>query len=96
MPCHKALQATAVQRTLQKHPHLPLLLPREKVVFFSLLQTQDGNELCSLALANSVFPEDDARLSQDLEQETMRFLLNTLQEHNTECLFLGHPLFIEP
>lgn len=71
-------------------------LGRELVVFFSLLQTQAGNELCSLALAKNAFPEDDARLSQDLEQERMRCLLNTLQEHNTECLFLGHLLFTEP
>lgn len=98
IPCqgHKVLQVTSVQRKLQKHHHLPLLLPKEKVRFFSLLQMQAGNELCSLALAKNAFAEDNARVSQELEQERMKFLLNTLQEHTTECLFLGHLLFMEP
>lgn len=33
---------------------------------------------------------------QDLKQERTSCLLNTLQEHNTECFFLGHLLFTEP
>lgn len=71
-------------------------LRRKLEHFFSLLQMQAGNELCSLALAKNAFAEDNARVSQELEQERMKFLLNTLQEHTTECLFLGHLLFMDP
>lgn len=41
-------------------------LGRKSAVFFSLPQTWLGNALCSLALANDAFPEEDARPSQNL------------------------------
>lgn len=72
-------------------------LGRELVVFFSLLQTRLGMSCVAWLLQRMLFQRTMlARLSQDLEQERMRCLLNTLQEHNTECLFLGHLLFTEP
>lgn len=85
IPC-QVLQATAVQRKLQEHPHLPLLLPREKGSSFLFPSPDPRLEMSCVALANTAFPEDNARLSQDLEQERIRCLLNTLQEHNRECL----------
>lgn len=39
-------------------------LGRKFAVFFSLPQTRLGNALCSPALANDAFPEEDARLSK--------------------------------
>lgn len=48
-------------------PRLSLLQPREKVCDFLFpTQTWLGNSLRSLALANDAFPEENARLSQNL------------------------------